>query len=107
MYPPPGGGQVSNVLVSGCAGFIGSNAASLLLDEGHIVWGVDSPPDSPGARLREWRLDRLLGRSYFSFERPDVSDIQPLKALFRDAHQRNPISAVLNLSALAGVGGSV
>jgi len=37
----------------------------------------------------------------------DITDIRPLKALFRKVHARDPVSAVINLAALAGVRGSV
>lgn len=95
------------VLVTGCAGFIGHNVASLLLDEGHAVLGIDSLADSSGKRLREWRLARLIRHSGFTSERMDITDIHPLKSLFRDACHNDPVSAVFNLGALAGVRGSV
>lgn len=96
-----------SVLVTGCAGFIGSNVASLLLDRGHAVLGVDSLPESPAAALREWRLDQLLRRSGFVFQRLDITDMHPLRSYFEDAHRSNPVSAIFGLGALAGVRGSV
>ena len=96
-----------NILVAGCAGFIGSNVASLLLDMGHTVRGVDNLIDSSGPRLKEWRLNRLLRRPGFTFRRLDISDTEPLRLVFRDSDQSGPVSAVINLGALAGVRDSV
>lgn len=95
------------VLVTGCAGFIGSNVVSLLLEEGHAVIGVDSLADSAGAQLMDWRLTNLLRRSDFTFERMDITEMRPLRSIFEDAYKSDPVSAVFNLGALAGVRRSV
>lgn len=95
------------ILVTGCAGFIGSKVASLLLDEGSAVLGVDSLAESPTAALRNWRLTRLLRHPHFSFECLDITAMRPLKSLFGDAQAGDPVSDVFNLAALAGVRGSV
>lgn len=95
------------ILVTGCAGFIGSKVASLLLNDDITVWGVDGPAETPTSALREWRLTRLLRNPRFNFQRMDITDIRLLKTLFRKVHARDPVSAVFNLAALAGVRGSV
>ena len=95
------------VLVTGCAGFIGSRVASLLLEDGIAVLGVDSLAESPAATIRDWRLARLLRHPRFRFERLDIRDMWRLKSLFEDAYVHSPVSAVFNLGALAGVRGSV
>ena len=96
-----------SILVTGCAGFIGSRVASLLLDGGHDVRGVDSLAGPPDAGLREWRLNSLLDRPGFTFRRLDISEPGPLGPVFRRDDQGGPVSAVINLAALAGVRGSV
>ena len=95
------------ILVTGCAGFIGSKVASLLLNDDITVWGVDGLAESPTSALREWRLTRLLRHPCFSFQRVDITDMRSLKSLFLDAHRSDPVSAVFNMAALAGVRGSV
>lgn len=95
------------ILVTGCAGFIGSQVASLLLNDCVTVWGVDGLAESHTSALREWRLTRLLRHPRFNFQRMDITDIRPLETLFREVQARDPVSAVFNLAALAGVRGSV
>ena len=95
------------ILVTGYAGFIGSRVASLLLDDGIAVLGVDRLAESPTWALRDWRLTRLLRHPCFSSQRLDITDTRPLKTLIREAHAHDPVSSVFNLAALAGVRGSV
>ena len=49
-------------LVTGCAGFIASKVAQLLLEAGHAVVGVDNLNDAYDPRLKHWRLDQLQSR---------------------------------------------
>jgi|GEM_PF-6875331 len=41
-------------LVTGCAGFIGSTVAALLLNQEHEVIGIDNLNDAYDVRLKEW-----------------------------------------------------
>jgi nucleoside-diphosphate-sugar epimerase len=105
-----------NILVTGCAGFIGWKVAELLLREGHRVVGVDSVNDAYDARLKEWRLSLLEGRPDFSFHRLDITDRDALSALLNSKFEIRPVlrsstaeggnlkfDAVINLAARAGV----
>ncbi|MCS7232993.1 MAG: GDP-mannose 4,6-dehydratase [Synergistetes bacterium] len=87
------------ILVTGCAGFIGSKVAERLLESGEEVFGVDDLNDSYDVRLKEWRLNRLLDRKGFSFKRLDISDEEEVLSLFKN----KDFSAVINLAARAGV----
>jgi nucleoside-diphosphate-sugar epimerase len=87
------------ILLTGCAGFIGSKVGQLLLDAGHHVLGVDNLNNSYDARLKEWRLGQLLEKPHFAFHRMDIGDRQALETLFRGS----AINGVLNLAARAGV----
>ncbi len=102
---------MSNYLVTGAAGFIGSRVAGLLLDAGHRVAGIDSLNDAYDVRLKQWRLAQLTGREGFAFEQIDITDRAALAAKFRaDASADSncpPYDAVLNLAARAGVRPSV
>ena len=95
------------ILLTGCAGFIGARVASVLLDEGHEVAGIDSLADSPDIRLKEWRLRTLSNRRGFSFHRLDIAAVDHLIRAVRGDDQLKHVSAVMNLGALAGVRGSV
>ena len=52
---------MSRVLVTGCAGFIGSKVCQMLLEQGHAVVGVDNLNQAYDIRLKEWRLSQLRG----------------------------------------------
>ncbi len=88
-----------NVLVTGCAGFIGSKVVELLIGNGHGVVGVDNLKVSYGRRLKEWRLGQLQGKPNFAFRRCDILNRQALEDLFRTS----PVESVMNLAARAGV----
>ena len=95
------------ILLTGCAGFIGSRVASLLLDSGYEVYGTDSLDRSQYSELQKWRLDSLLEYPGFDFCRVDISAWQELRNAFEQHGQSGPLSAVVNLAALAGVRHSV
>ena len=92
------------VLLTGVAGFIASKVAELLLAEGHHVVGVDNLNDAYDPRLKQHRLDGLLGREGFDFARVDIVDRD---ALERVCSGYRPFDAVINLAARAGVRPSV
>jgi len=87
------------VLVTGCAGFIGSATCQLLLEQGHHVVGVDSINDAYDPRLKEWRLGQMDSRQRYEGHRTDITDLQSLKDIF-ESHR---VDAVINLAARAGV----
>ena len=90
-----------NILVTGCAGFIGSYISRLLTGSGHCVTGVDSvhPDVSP---MMRWRLHDIAGKSGFAYRVADIRDYESNRGAFS-----NSISAVIHLAAKAGVRTSV
>ena len=96
-----------NILVTGCAGFIGATVAGLLLEMGHSVEGVDSLTDAYDVRLKSWRLNNLVERPGFDFHHVDISDQEALRPILRGDGRSGRVSAVINLGAWAGVRGSV
>jgi len=87
------------VLVTGAAGFIGSALAHSLLDRGDEVVGVDNLNDYYDVRLKQARLDRLLPRSGFAFEKLDIVERGPMRELF----EKSRFEIVVHLAAQAGV----
>jgi len=93
-----------SILVTGCAGFIGSRVCALLMEQGHEVhgWDVLDAPGDMGQRRR--RLVRLGGRHpyRFQFDRVDIRDRVAVAGSWPDT-----VSAVIHLAARAGVRESV
>lgn len=96
-----------NIVVTGCAGFIGSRVARLLLQRGHSVQGVDVLNDSNNLRLTQWRLDRLMENPGFTFRHLDITGPSALRPIFSAGPSAKPVQAVVNLAARAGVRDSV
>ncbi|NWN91412.1 NAD-dependent epimerase [Marinobacter adhaerens] len=87
------------ILVTGTAGFIGSQLALRLLDRGDEVIGVDNVNDYYDVNLKEARLARLTGHSGFTEVREDVAD-RPVMAEIFEKHRPE---RVVHLAAQAGV----
>jgi UDP-glucuronate 4-epimerase len=97
--------RVANYLVTGAAGFIGSNVVAQLVEQGDTVVGVDNLNDAYDVRLKEWRLAQLRQLDGFTFERVDICDRPALAAVFDRADDL--FDGVINLAARAGVRPSV
>jgi UDP-glucuronate 4-epimerase len=95
---------VGRYLVTGTAGFIGSNVTGQLLARGDEVVGLDNLNDAYDVRLKQWRLQRLEGMERFTFERMDLLDRDRLAGIFEDS---GGFDGVINLAARAGVRPSV
>ncbi len=87
------------ILVTGAAGFIGSQLALRLLARGDEVVGLDNMNDYYDVSLKQARLDRLLPHAGFRFVRADIAD----RAAMADLFARENFAKVVNLAAQAGV----
>jgi UDP-glucuronate 4-epimerase len=91
---------MANYLVTGAAGFIGSRVTEMLIEQGHIVIGVDNMNHAYDVRMKEYRLRRLQALPGFTFQKLDISE--------RGSVEKLPaFEAVINLAARAGVRASV
>jgi len=88
-----------NVLVTGCAGFIGMHCAKRLLERGDEVTGIDNLSPYYAVELKRDRLEQLEGRKGFRFEQLDLVDAVALGKLVA----RLRPEAVLHLAAQPGV----
>jgi UDP-glucuronate 4-epimerase len=95
----PGRGEMSRIIVTGAAGFIGYHLAERLLDRGDEVVGVDNLNDYYDPSLKEARLARLSSRETFRFHRVDLADTDGIVDVFRAERP----DVVVNLAAQAGV----
>lgn len=91
---------MSQILVTGGAGYIGSHTCVALLQEGHDLVVVDNLCNSSAESLN--RVRRICGRD-FHFYRLDVCDRPALEAVFN----KHAIDAVIHFAGLKAVGESV
>ncbi|HTX90975.1 MAG TPA: NAD-dependent epimerase/dehydratase family protein [Anaerolineales bacterium] len=91
---------MSNYLVTGSAGFIGSRVSAMLIEQGHLVTGVDNLNDAYDVRMKEYRLNALQTLPGFSFLKLDISNRLAVESL-------PTFDAVVDLAARAGVRASV
>lgn len=87
------------ILVTGVAGFIGSNLARELLKKGEIIVGIDNLNDYYDVNLKLFRLENLNKYSNFTFIKCDIADKQTLIQIF----DKYKFDVVVNLAAQAGV----
>jgi UDP-glucuronate 4-epimerase len=90
---------MAKVLVTGAAGFIGSNLSGRLLDKGDTVVGLDNLNPYYDVNLKKARLARLQGREGFSHVNLDLEDRDGIRELFKN----EKFDKAVNLAAQAGV----
>jgi len=83
------------ILVTGCAGFIGSHLSIFLLENQYIVYGIDNMNDYYDVKIKENNLELLNKYKNFKFYKEDIqttkiiSELKPYK--------------VIHLASMAGV----
>ena len=90
---------MSNILLTGAAGFIGAETARTLTAQGHSVVGLDNFNDYYAVELKHHRASTLKSIPNIQFVEGDIRDSQLLETLF----QQYNFDAVINLAAMAGV----
>jgi UDP-glucuronate 4-epimerase len=98
---------MKKILLTGAAGFIGSNTASALLARGDVVIGVDNlndyyDPARKHANLEEVRASAPDAEK-FIFHVADIRDDEAMESLFAE----HRLDAVIHLAAMAGVRASI
>ncbi len=91
---------MSQYVVTGAAGFIGSQVTAALLKKGHQVLGIDNLSPAYDVRMKHHRLEALLPQPSFSLIQADIADTAVIDLLSDQAPQP---AALINLAAMAGV----
>jgi UDP-glucuronate 4-epimerase len=99
--------RTSQILVTGCVGFIGARVCQSLLDLGYHVLGFDNLNEAYDVRLKRWRLDQFRSLPGFELRTVDISDRIALARALDETSNEKTVSAVINLAARAGVRYSV
>jgi len=95
--------KAEHILVTGGAGFIGSNLIRRLLSDNKSVICVDDFNDYYSPLIKENNIKQFLGQKNFKLCRVDIRDFNSLKKIFSS----NEISKVVHLAARAGVRPSI
>lgn len=90
-------------LITGVAGFIGSEVALKLVMAGHEVVGIDNLNAYYDPALKDYRLEKLTSHTNFRFRRIDLSDREAMASLF----ENESFQRVIHLGAQAGVRHSI
>lgn len=96
------------ILITGCAGFIGSHTTQALLNRGYNVIGIDNLNDYYNPAWKQQNLDNLKYENNFTFNRADITDQEELEKIFKEQQEKNqPIQKIVHLAARAGVRPSI
>ncbi len=89
-----------NILITGCAGFIGSNLADKLsIDKNNLIIGLDNFDNTYPEEVKLENLSELNGQPNFQLIKGDIRDSLLLNKIFSE----NNIDIVIHLAAKAGV----
>ncbi len=94
---------MSRVLITGGAGFIGSQLSEKRLQAGDDVVVLDNFNDFYDPSLKERNIESLVGQDGFSLIRGDIRDNSALETAF----ERAPFDFLVHLAAMPGVRPSV
>lgn len=87
------------ILVTGFAGFIGSHLTERLLNDRHIVIGIDEFNDYYDPKIKERNISLFKNNKSFFFNKADIRDKNSVNEIFA----RHKPDIVIHLAARAGV----
>ena len=89
-----------NILITGCAGFIGFHLANKFLENKNVkIYGIDNLNDYYDVDLKRKRIKILKTNSSFNFKKIDLRNFENLQKYFHN----KKFYAVYHLAAQAGV----
>lgn len=86
-------------LITGGAGFIGSNLADSLLKDGHDILVVDNFNDYYDVKIKEANVAEHLHNPHYQLYRADIENMAEMQKIFAN----HKFDAVIHLAARAGV----
>lgn len=92
--------MTNKILITGCAGFIGSNLVDDLLLSGDEVIGIDNFDNYYSIELKRENLRNALMYPNFKFYEADITDENSFNQILSD---NNHIDTLIHLAALPGV----
>ena len=90
---------MEKIVVTGGAGFIGSNICDSLLDKGKSVVCVDDFNDYYDPGVKEKNIEKALKNNNFILYRLDITNKNELRKIFEE----NKIDKIIHMAARAGV----
>ena len=85
-----------NILITGCAGFIGSNLTEkLLAQNNNFIIGIDNFDDFYSKKIKEKNMEKFINNPKFKFFEKDIRTIETLEI--------KKIDLIIHLAAKAGV----
>ena len=94
------------ILLTGCAGFIGSHTLNRLLDDGHHVIGVDNFDSFYHRSLKNANIQAHADHPHFELLEADLADTETYQKL-NFLVGNDSIDAIIHLAAKAGVRPSI
>lgn len=84
----------SAILITGCAGFIGSNLAKYFLKQKKIIIGIDN------LKLGKFKnIKNLVNNRNFNFKKLDVSKLKDLDTFLNRSLKKNKVDTIWHLAA--------
>lgn len=94
-----------NILLTGCAGFIGSHALEKILELGHSVIGVDNFDPFYSRSIKNHNLSEIQSDNFELLE-ADLADLETYRKI-DFMNKGNSFDAIIHLAAKAGVRPSI
>ena len=94
---------MSTIIVTGCAGFIGSHLSEKLLAEGNQLIGIDNFDPFYDRQIKEKNLSAFINHPNFRFFELDLANFEALNESLKD----EKIDVIVHLAGKAGVRPSI